>query len=200
MNPEIIIEMLTELRALPYFPNDEVIITVLLRLVGLMCESEAQVRWLVDRMTSGIYAQWPGPQEMRACFCCRYKPKDGLSAYSQVYPDGLPPDPTAPPRISAPDFKRLPPGQQHSADAKCEQMAETLAEKQSPSAPTKKLTYSDRRRASAFKSALEATITAPCDRPNPKPPEAPTRQYFTQSDIDAAVAELHASKREEVAK
>jgi hypothetical protein len=112
MNPERVVEILGQLRALRFFPSDEGVMDALVRLCGSMCNNEAQVRWLVDRMTSGIYAEWPGIAEMRACFCCRYRPKDGINAYSTVYLDGLPPDPTAPPRsgIAAPDLKRLPPG------------------------------------------------------------------------------------------
>ena len=89
MNPAEIVEILQELRVLPYFPNDEYVLNSLVKLCGSMCRSLAEVQWLVNRMTSGIYTQWPGPAEMRACFCCRYRPKDGVSAYSSVYPDGL---------------------------------------------------------------------------------------------------------------
>ena len=91
MNPRTIMEILTELSVLRYFPaSNESALIALSRLVGQMCHTEEEVRWLVDRMTSGIYADWPGPQEMRACFCSRFKPKDGLNAYSTVYPDGIP--------------------------------------------------------------------------------------------------------------
>lgn len=133
MNPKDILEILNELRVLPYFPNDEYVMASLLKLVGSMCENEDQVRWLVNRMTSGIYSQWPGPQEMRACFCCRYKPKDGINAYSSVYPDGLPVDPTAPPRpgIAGPDWKALPPGEPVSQDAEMDRKVALLAQAKS---------------------------------------------------------------------
>ncbi len=122
MNPREVLRILNGLRVLPYFPSDEYVMNALVRLCGSMCENLEQVRWLVDRMTSGIYAQWPGPAEMRACLCCRYKPKDGVSAYSSVYPDGLPPDPTAPPRmgIIGATLKALPPGHVVSADPQAE--------------------------------------------------------------------------------
>jgi hypothetical protein len=117
MNPTEVMEILAELRVLPYFPNDEFVLVALARLAGSMCSNIAQVRWLVGRMTSGIYACWPGPQEMRACFCGRFKPRDGINAYSTVYLDGLPPDPTAPRKgIEAPVMKQLASGEPQSAD------------------------------------------------------------------------------------
>jgi hypothetical protein len=86
-----------------------------------MCNNEQEVRWLIDRMTSGIYAEWPGPQEMRAVLCQRYKPRDGITAYSSVYPDGLPPLPdSAMLMIAMPDLKALPPGHTVSVDVKIE--------------------------------------------------------------------------------
>jgi hypothetical protein len=84
-------QMLAELAVLPFFPaGNESVLIALARLVGQMCRTEDEVRWLVDRMTSGIYSAWPGPQEMRACFCSKFRPRDGLNAYSTVYPDGIP--------------------------------------------------------------------------------------------------------------
>jgi hypothetical protein len=92
MNPKRTLELLGRLALLRFFPaGNEAVMEALMVLVGAMCETEDQVRWLVERMTSGIYAEWPGPQEMRACYCSRFRPRDGINAYSQVYPDGLPP-------------------------------------------------------------------------------------------------------------
>lgn len=126
MNPENILEMLNELRSLPYFPKDEYVMNALIRLCGSMCNTEDQVRWLVNRMTSGIYAQWPGVREMRACFVCRYKPKDGVNATSEIYPDGLPADPSAPPRLGEYKQIHLPPGQV-TADLLFQREMESLA-------------------------------------------------------------------------
>jgi hypothetical protein len=110
--------MLSALAMLKYFPaGNEAVLESLARMVGSMCENEEQVRWLVDRMTSGIYGEWPGPAEMRACFCSRFKPKDGINAYSQVYPDGLPPSSEeAKRRLEGPKILALPPGSVASAD------------------------------------------------------------------------------------
>ncbi len=107
MNFQKVAEILGGLRILPFFPSDEHALLALVSMVGSMVDTEEQVRWLVKRMTSGIYSQWPGPQEMRACFCGRFKPKDGINAYSTVYLDGIPPER---PAIAAPEQKALPPG------------------------------------------------------------------------------------------
>jgi|SRR5271157_1397460 len=114
MNPKIVLDILNELRALPFFPNDEYVMIAICRLAGAMCHNEKEVRWLVDRMTSGIYAEWPGIQEMRACFCSRFPPRDGINAYSSVYPDGIPPE--NPKQLAGAELPALPEGHVASVD------------------------------------------------------------------------------------
>ena len=174
MNPREVLRILNGLRILPYFPNDEYSMNALVRLAGSMCSSVEQVQWLVNRMTSGIYVQWPGPHEMRACFCCRYKPKDGVGAFSTVYPDGLPPDPTAPPRpgIDAPPALALPAGHVASRDRDLDSKTKLLA---------------------AAKS-----IERPMRRANPEP-ISPQRRAELQAQIDSAVAENRAKRAGEEA-
>ena len=188
MNPERVFEMLGELRVLRFFPNDENVMIAIARLCGSMCTSEEQCRWLVDRMTSGIYSEWPGVAEMRACFCCRYKPKDGITAYSTVYPDGLPPDPTAPPRqgIAAADQKKLNAARDEpvTVDPELEAAIQELADKHKmpPAHPA----------IDAFARMLREIQTPP-ERREPKEsrPVNPKFTLFTQADIDRAVQENH---------
>jgi hypothetical protein len=192
MNPERILEMLGELRVLRFFPNDEFVMNAIVRLCGSMCASEAQVRWLVDRMTSGIYTEWPGIGEMRACFCHRYKPQDGINAYSTVYPDGLPPDPTAQPRprIAAPDQKPLQPGHEVTADPELEASIQKLAHKCSmpPAHPA----------IDQFARMLREIETPP-ERREPEEPKPlnPNFKPITQADINRAVQELHERRARE---
>lgn len=128
MNPEVITEILSELRVLPFFPNDEFAMLPIVRLAGSMCETQEQVRWLVDRMTSGIYAEWPGMKEMRACYCSRFRPRDGINAYSDVYHDGLPPEKGERRGAILPaEMKALPEGNIASADSKAENAVKVLA-------------------------------------------------------------------------
>jgi len=118
MNVQRVLKTLAGLAMLKFFPaNNEAVLEGLARLVVGMCENEQQVEWLVDRMTSGLYQEWPGPLEMRAVYCSRYKPKDGLNAYSQVYPDGIPMSKEGKLRqIAGAELKALPPGHVASSD------------------------------------------------------------------------------------
>lgn len=189
MNPKNILQILGELRVMPFFPNDTNVMAALLRLVGNMCHSEQQVRWLVARMTSGIYSNWPGDREMRAVFCFRYKPKDGIEAYSGVYPDGLPPDPTAPPRIEAPTYKALPPGHELTADPELE-VAIHRAAKLKSMPPAREL-WSDQ-----FAKMLRNVVTAPQDRPvmPAYEPISAERRAEIQAQIEEAVQRNRAAK------
>jgi len=170
MNPKEVLQILQELRALPYFPNDEYVMNALVKLCGSMCHSLEQVQWLVNRMTSGIYTAWPGPAEMRACLCCRYKPKDGITAYSSVYPDGLPKDPTAPPRIEGPQLKALPAGASQTADASLDRKIRLLARAKDLEARPLKRT----------------------------PPPTPNFKPVTAADIERAVEELRDKRAREL--
>lgn len=134
MNPETVLNILNEFRCLAFFPNDEYVPIAICRLVGSMCHNEAEVRWLVDRMTSGIYSEWPGIAEMRACFCAKFPPRDGINAYSSIYPDGIPAE--TPRQLPAAEQRALPPGQIATASksldhafqiaAKCQQQKDAL--------------------------------------------------------------------------
>ncbi|TXH41277.1 MAG: hypothetical protein E6Q97_37910 [Desulfurellales bacterium] len=42
-------------------------------------EAVKQLQWLVETVVDN-YNEWPGPQEVRAVFCTRYKPADGVEA------------------------------------------------------------------------------------------------------------------------
>lgn len=137
MNLKRVLEALAGLAMLKYFPaSNEAVLAALARLVVNMCRSEAEVEWLVDRMTSGLYSEWPGPLEMRAVYCSRYSPKDGINAYSQVYPDGIPLDPRSTSKcISGPEMKALPPGHVVSADEHMEVALQIAARTNSLTCP-----------------------------------------------------------------
>jgi hypothetical protein len=90
MNVKNVAIKLEKLAMLKFFPSDEGARLGILELVCKMAHTEAQVDWLVNRMTDGLYNEWPGPAELRACFCSKFPPKDGRSVFSQVYADGIP--------------------------------------------------------------------------------------------------------------
>jgi hypothetical protein len=185
MNPKSVLQILGELRVMRFFPNDANVMVSLLRLVGAMCENEEQVKWLVARMTSGIYSAWPGDHEMRACFCCRYKPKDGMTAYSTVYLDGLPPDPTAPqrPQIGTTGHFALPEGHV-SADP--ERDRAIIAGAEAVKMPTVRGEAKGR-----FARILKEIAIPPQDRPmRPAPdPISQERRSHIQAQIDHILRE-----------
>lgn len=128
MNPEKILKMVEELASLKYFPSgNEGVLLAITRLIGSMCRTEQEARWLIDRMTSGLYAEWPGIAEVRACFCSRYPPKDGMNICSGVYLDGIPSEHSDVRQISGPEMLALPPGHEFTADPELEATLKDVA-------------------------------------------------------------------------
>lgn len=82
-------ESISRLAALKFFPSDANAQAGIVQIVCEMAHSNDQIDWLVNRMLV-LYNDWPGPREMRACFCSKHKPKDGVECHSQVYYDGIP--------------------------------------------------------------------------------------------------------------
>ena len=60
-------------------------------LIHDLCSTDEQVRWLAKRVVT-LYNEWPGPVEVRAVFCSKYTPRDGIDGYSAIYLDGIPPE------------------------------------------------------------------------------------------------------------
>jgi hypothetical protein len=103
---------------------------------------------------------------LRAVFCSRFKPKDGINAFSSQFIDGVPPE-KAPPE---PARLQLPPGHVASVDPLLESGIKILARETDMNRPRVPL------------------------RPPVRPTPVPTNPNFnpvTQADIDRAVNELH---------
>lgn len=81
-------EIMGRLGAMRFFPSDPNAQAAILQIACEMARSETQLEWLADRMLS-LYNDWPGPMEMRACFCSKFQPKDGIERHSSVFPDGI---------------------------------------------------------------------------------------------------------------
>lgn len=179
-----------ELALLKFFPTNDVALT---KLVGVICDmasSQDQVNWLVDSAIA-LYNEWPGPRELRALFCSRWNPRDGVKAYSQIYPSdeyggGFPAHIYPPSKKAAlPSPKEV--RQLESAPMAPESQAvldEALENwRQMPKAA---------RLGDASEKRLSEVLTPPQDRPLPPPP---TPQIITQADIDREVAALRERKR-----
>ena len=194
VNVAAVTKALGRLTLMKYFPADDTARTALVEMVCGMIDHEDQAEWLAKRMLQ-IYREWPGPYELRACYCGRFRPADGISACSEIYGDGLPIDPTAPPRpeIAAPKRLALPPGHVESADPELDAAIQKLAEKVKPPAPHPLVTQ--------FQHMLAEITTAPRDRREPEEPRPTNLNYrrITQADIDAAVAENRAREARKLA-
>ncbi len=89
---------ISELGALKFFPRDVRARLTLVRLVQDMAFSDDQTKWLIRRALQ-LYDSWEGPKELRALYCSRWRPRDGVEAQSSVYPEGFPPERKPEPKI-----------------------------------------------------------------------------------------------------
>ncbi len=184
-----IAEIVAKLCLLKFFPNESAGRLALMEIIGGMASDEDQVRWLV-KSALAIYDEWPGPRELRALFCSRWTPRDGIKAYSQIYPSdeyggGFPAQiypPSKHPAIPSPKQVR----QIESAPIAPTSQAVVDGEKfrQMP----RPLHLGD-----ASEKRLNEVLTAPADRPLPP---LPTPQIIKQADIDREVAALRQRKRD----
>lgn len=127
-------DIIGELSLMKYFPSEPAARTALVRIVCEMAPDEAHIRWLVNRALK-LYAEWPGIMELRACYCSKFKPADGIEAYSQVYSEGIPTEKEQQGLIAAPEMRALPAGAPVSADAQMNAAVKELAaKKKMPSA------------------------------------------------------------------
>ena len=123
MNPKVVAELCAELTLLRFFPSDENARAALVLLIGRMCSTEDQVRWLVQR-TLAICNEWPGPLVLRQILCSKVKPADGIeTGGTSAFPDGAPSEK----RIEAPTMPALPPGHVVSADRQLDDAVKSLA-------------------------------------------------------------------------
>jgi hypothetical protein len=61
---------------LNYFPGERDARTAIMRIIDAMATTTEQVDWLAAEMVTR-FNEWPGPQNLRALFCTRFKPADG---------------------------------------------------------------------------------------------------------------------------
>lgn len=102
LSPEVVAEFMGAVNLLKFPPPASAGPKLVERIVN-MCSTDEQVRWLANRVTE-LYDEWPGPHELRAVVCSRFKPKDGIEADSKhprYVDDGIPKDPRlpAPPQV-----------------------------------------------------------------------------------------------------
>lgn len=91
LTKEGIMRASSRIALLPFFPaSDTNARAVLMEEILLICESDEHAHWLALRMTQIFKSKWPGLAEMRALYCKRFRPRDGVQADSECFPDGFP--------------------------------------------------------------------------------------------------------------
>jgi hypothetical protein len=155
------------LAAIPWFPTEDAARFMIAGELQSLCESQAEMNWLVRRMVR-LFERWPGIPALRAVFCSKHSPLDRVESTGiiEAYPDGIPPElpPAAPPRLA------LPPGAVVSADSQLDAGVRLLS-------------------AVLDMNRIEAPV-----RHTPRAVASPVSanyQPITQADIDKAVQELH---------
>jgi len=84
-------EKIAELGMLPFFPTEQNARTGVIGIVCSMADDNHQVDWIIRRCLQ-LWSKWEGPSELRAVFCSKFKPKDGIDVFSQLpqFLDGIP--------------------------------------------------------------------------------------------------------------
>lgn len=103
LTPEAATRGINKLGLMAFFPSDPDTRAALVWVLMELVETEEQLDWLVGRALK-CFSKWPGIAELRALYCSRFRPKDGVEAYSEVYPRGFPhesPEPAKPPGRAA---------------------------------------------------------------------------------------------------
>ena len=124
-------EIASDLIQLKYYPSEDAGRLSIIKEIGRMVSHIDQARWLVRRMLS-LYNEWPGPMEMRGCFCSRFRPADGIERYSTVYAgengDFFPPEPGKSKSLPSPQALRLPAGSPETVDPEMAEKFRKLTE------------------------------------------------------------------------
>jgi len=68
---------------LRFFPSDPYSRSQVAALLLKFVDRADGLEWLVNTMLNQV-GEWPGPKELRALYCCKFKPADGIEAYSAI--------------------------------------------------------------------------------------------------------------------
>lgn len=80
VTPDRAAAAVSRLALMAFFPTNPEVQTALVEILLEMVDTDEHLDWLMRRLL--VLPKWPGVGEMRALYCSRYKPKDGLEAYS----------------------------------------------------------------------------------------------------------------------
>jgi hypothetical protein len=92
-----------------FFPSDPDARAALCDAIEDYVTTDDQLDWLGRRAVKQ-FGEWPGPMELRALFCNTFQPRDGVNAYSSIYPA----------EIAGRKLKELPQGRVVTADLRAD--------------------------------------------------------------------------------
>lgn len=88
LTQEVIDLTVARFSLMPFFPSsDPGARGTVSKEIADMATSDEQVKWLGYRFLQLYPKQWPGIVELRACFCKRFPPADGVQVESAIYFD-----------------------------------------------------------------------------------------------------------------
>ncbi len=101
---------MARLAVLKFFPSDDTARAEIVLMACEMAQTNEQVAWLAKRCIQ-LWNEWEGPREMRAVFCSRHKPADGIEAYSSLkrFADGIPSEKAPEPLLLASGQRQIAP-------------------------------------------------------------------------------------------
>jgi hypothetical protein len=90
---EAIVLAISEMEAIPFFPTHEQAPAqgAIMRAILRFCDRLDGLRWLTDTAVERM-KKWEGVGELRALYCTRYRPADGLPAVDCTIPGFTPAD------------------------------------------------------------------------------------------------------------
>ncbi len=91
-------DAVADLGSLKFFPANVRVRLTVVRMIRDMACTDDQVKWLIGR-TLQLYNAWEGPRELRALYCSRFKPRDGIEAQSSIYVEGFPAETKSDPKL-----------------------------------------------------------------------------------------------------
>ena len=104
LNLDEVMNVVGRFAAMKFYPsgNPEVAIAVAEELAERSHDIE-EIRWTVKRVVK-LYPEWPGINEVRAVYCSRWRPFDGVEAFSSNprFCDGIPSEREHVPMLEAP--------------------------------------------------------------------------------------------------
>jgi hypothetical protein len=89
LTPRGLTTCIGRLSLMVYFPADGPSRAALAEELKRMVTYNEEAEWLAHRANQ-VFSNWPGVRELRALFCKRFRPKDGVEVDSKIFPEGFP--------------------------------------------------------------------------------------------------------------